>query len=301
MLREVVETLEAIPPGILLDATVGAGGHTAALLERRPDLTCVGLDRDPEALAVAVRRLPDRVRLQQRRFDGLGEALAAWDIDRLTGVLFDLGVSSMQLDDPARGFSYRRSGPIDMRMDPGAELCAARIVNEWPAERLARLLRTCGDEPHARRIAAAVVAARPLRDTAELADAVRTAIPARSRRRGGHPARRTFQALRMAVNEELEQIGPALDQAIAHLAPGGRGVVVSYHSGEDRIVKDTLGEAATGGCACPPRLPCACGAAGCIRLLNRRAQRPGAAEVQGNPRARSARMRAFEKLEVSPS
>ncbi len=301
MLREVVEALEPIPPGVLLDATIGAGGHTAALLERRPDLTCVGLDRDPEALAIAAQRLPDRVRLQQGRFDDLSEALVEWDISCLAGVLFDLGVSSMQLDDPGRGFSYRRAGPIDMRMDPGAALCAAQIVNEWPAGRLARLLHRYGDEPHAPRIAGAVVAARPLRDTVELAEVVRSAIPARSRRRGGHPAKRTFQALRIAVNDELEQIRSALVQAIDHLVPRGRGVVVSYHSGEDRIVKDALRDAATGGCTCPARLPCVCGAVECIHLLTRRAQRPGAVEVQDNPRSRSARLRSFEKLEVSRS
>ena len=301
MLREVVETLGAVPTGILLDATIGAGGHTAALLERRPDLTCVGLDRDPGALAMAAKRLPDRVRLRQRRFDGLGEALVEWDIDGLAGVLFDLGVSSMQLDDSGRGFSYRRAGPIDMRMDPGTALCAAQIVNEWPTERLARLLRRYGEEPHAQRVARAVVARRPLRDTVELAEAVRSAIPARSRRRGGHPAKRTFQALRIAVNDELEQIHSALTEAIGFLVPRGRGVVLSYHSGEDRIVKETLREAATGGCTCPPRLPCACGAVGHIRLLGRRAQRPDVAEVQANPRSRSARMRAFEKLEVPES
>ena len=298
MLREVVETLEPIPAGVLLDATVGAGGHAAALLERRPDLTCVGLDRDPDALAIAARRLAGRVRLQQRRFDGLSEALAEWDIGSLAGVLFDLGVSSMQLDDPGRGFSYRRAGPIDMRMDPAAALCAGQIVNEWPAGRLAHVLRRYGDEPHAQRIARAVVAGRPLGDTVELAEVVREAVPARSRRRGGHPARRTFQALRIAVNDELEQLPSALGQAIGHLAPRGRGVVVSYHSGEDRIVKDTLADAATGGCSCPARLPCVCGAEASIRLLGRGARRPGAAEVQENPRSRSARLRAFEKLEV---
>ncbi|MCY3924473.1 MAG: 16S rRNA (cytosine(1402)-N(4))-methyltransferase RsmH [bacterium] len=300
MLREVVEALEEIPTGIFLDATVGAGGHASALLERRPDLTCVGLDRDPEALAMAARRLPDGVRLAQRRFDALGEALAGWDVGCLAGALFDLGASSMQLDDPGRGFSYRRGGPIDMRMDPTSGPCAAGIVNEWPAERLAGLLRGYGDEPNARRIARAVAANRPLRDTAELAEVVCSAVPPRRRRRGGHPAKRTFQALRIAVNDELAQIRPALSEVIGLLAPKGRGVVLSYHSGEDRIVKETLGEAA-GGCTCPPRLPCVCGAVKCIALLGRRARRPAAAEVQANPRSRSARLRAFEKLEATQS
>ena len=298
MVREVAELLEPIPGGVLLDATVGAGGHTAALLERRPDLSFVGLDRDPAALAIAARRLPGTVRLCRRRFSDLRGALSELGISALSGVIFDLGVSSMQLDTATRGFSYRAAGPIDMRMDPDAALCAAQIVNEWPAERLASLLRRYGDEPHARGIARAIVARRPLRDTAELAEVVRAAIPARHRRHGGHPAKRSFQALRIAVNEELEEIGPALEQAIEHLVPRGRGVVLSYHSGEDRLVKHALGAAAAGGCTCPSRLPCVCGAVPCIRLLSRRSRRPDPCETQRNPRASSARLRSFEKLQV---
>ncbi|MCY3561346.1 MAG: 16S rRNA (cytosine(1402)-N(4))-methyltransferase RsmH [bacterium] len=294
MAREVTEALAPIPAGVLLDATLGAGGHTAALLERRPDLSFVGLDRDPSALAAAARRLPSRVRMRQCRFVDLSAVLADLGIAELAGVLFDLGVSSMQIDDPDRGFSYRTAGPIDMRMDPAAPSAAA-IVNEWPAERLASLLSDFGDEPHSRRIAQAIVARRPLGDTLELAEVVRAAVPARHRRRG-HPAKRSFQALRIAVNDELAQIPPALTQAIDRLAPAGRGVVLSYHSGEDRLVKDTLVAAAVGGCACPPRLPCVCGAVGRIRLLSRGAARPGPAETSRNPRAASARLRAFEKL-----
>lgn len=296
MLREVVEDLEPIPPGVIVDATVGAGGHSAALLEARPDLICVGLDADPAALALAGRRLPAHVRLCRSRFDELGEALTELGIAAISGVLFDLGVSSMQLDSPERGFSYRRPGPIDMRMDPGSSLSAAQIVNEWPEERLSGLLRAYGDERHARRIAGAVVAARPLQDTLQLAEVVRAAVPARDRRRGGHPAKRSFQALRIAVNGELDQIRPALVQAIDRLAPDGRGVVLSYHSGEDRIVKETLRDAETGGCTCPPRLPCVCGASARIRLLTRRPRRPGRSETERNPRSASARLRSFEKL-----
>ena len=251
MVREVVEVLEAIPSGVFLDATVGAGGHAAAVLERRPDLTCVGLDRDPQALAAASRRLPRDVSLLRRRFDRLGEVLGGLGVTRLAGVLFDFGVSSMQLDTPGRGFSYRHAGRIDMRMDPESDLCAARIVNEWPVERLGALLRHYGDEPHALRIARAIAARRPLGDTLELAEVIRSAIPARDRRRGGHPAKRSFQALRIAVNEELDQIRPALTQAVDHLAPCGRGVVLSYHSGEDRIAKDVLARAAGEGCGLP--------------------------------------------------
>ena len=299
MVREVTEVLEPIPAGVLVDATVGAGGHTAALLERRPDLRFVGLDRDPSALSAAARRLPDDVRLLRCSYAALGAVLAESGVGPLSGVIFDLGVSSMQLDTAARGFSYRAAGPIDMRMDPDAELSAAQIVNEWPVERLASLLRRYGDEPHARRIARAIVARRPLPDTVALAEVVRSAIPARDRRRGGHPARRSFQALRIAVNDEIAQIAPALTQAIERLVPDGRGVVLSYHSGEDRVVKDTLAAAAAGGCACPPRLPCVCGAVPSIRLLSRRPARPAAEETRRNPRASSARLRSFQKLRVA--
>ncbi|MCY4630817.1 MAG: 16S rRNA (cytosine(1402)-N(4))-methyltransferase RsmH [bacterium] len=299
MVREVTEVLEPIPTGVFLDATVGAGGHTAALAECRPDLRFVGLDRDPAALAAAARRLAGGVRLAQCSFADLGEALARLGVDALSGVIFDLGVSSMQLDTAGRGFSYRAAGPIDMRMDPGATLCAAHIVNEWPVERLVRLLKEYGDEPRARGIARAIVARRPLHDTVELAEVVRAAIPARHRRRGGHPAKRSFQAIRIAVNDELSQIAPALTHAIGRLVPRGRGVVLSYHSGEDRLVKDTLAHAVTGGCACPPKLPCVCGAAGCIRLLSGRVARPDQCEIQRNPRASSARLRSFEKLPVA--
>jgi len=299
MVREVSEVLEPIPPGVLVDATVGAGGHTAALLDLRPDLRFVGLDRDPAALSAAGRRLPEDVRLLRCSYAELGAVLAGLGVGSLSGVIFDLGVSSMQLDTAARGFSYRAAGPIDMRMDPTAELSAAQIVNEWPVERLASLLRRYGDEPHAQRIARAIVARRPLPDTVALAEVVRSAIPARDRRRGGHPAKRSFQALRIAVNDEIAQIAPALTQAIDRLAPDGRGVVLSYHSGEDRVVKDTLAAAASGGCACPPRLPCVCGAVPSIRLLSRRPVRPAAEETRRNPRASSARLRSFQKLRAA--
>ncbi len=299
MLREVTELLEPIPAGVFLDATVGLGGHTAALLKRRPDLSFVGLDRDPAAVAIAARRLRAGVRLQQRPFVELGKALDELGVSDLSGVLFDLGVSSLQLDTPRRGFSYRAAGPIDMRMDPGSPLCAAQIVNEWPLERLVGLLREYGDESHARGIARALVAQRPLRDTVQLAEVVRSAIPARHRRRGGHPARRSFQALRIAVNEELAQITPALREAINRLIPRGRGVVLSYHSGEDVLVKQLLADAVAGGCTCPARLPCVCDAVPRVRLLTRGAARPESGEVQSNPRAKSARLRSFEKLEIA--
>jgi len=214
----------------------------------------------------------------------------------VAAVLFDLGVSSAQLDVAERGFSYRFDAPLDMRMDRDEPLSAADVVNDYEEVRLATLLARLGDERFARRIAGAIVAARPIRTTAELADVVRSAIPAPARRRGPHPARRTFQALRIAVNNELEILPSALDQSLEMLVPQGRCVVLAYHSGEDRIVKDRFTEAATGGCVCPPGLPCACGAQPIVRHLGRKGRKPRPEEVAVNRRAESARLRAVERL-----
>lgn len=299
MVAEIGSVLGAVPPGIVVDATVGGGGHAEALLAARPDLQVVGLDQDPIALDAAGRRLArfgDRVTLRRTRFDRVVEVVRSLGHDEVAGVLFDLGVSSPQLDRPERGFSYRAAGPLDMRMDPDARRTADDVVNGYSAAELARVLREHGDERFAGRIAAAIVAARPVRDTAALAEIVRDAIPAAARRTGGHPAKRTFQALRIEVNAELEILAGALDDAIALLGPGGRIAVLAYHSGEDRIVKERLRAAATGGCTCPPGLPCACGAVPVVRLLKRGAWKPSAAEVAANPRAESARLRAAERL-----
>lgn len=300
MAAEVVELLSPVPPGWVVDATLGGGGHASALLGARDDLRVLGLDQDPDALAAATARLAsfgDRVRTVRSRFDRLAEVVdVAVGADPVVGVLFDLGVSSPQLDRAERGFSYRLDAPLDMRMDPDAALTAAEVVNDYPVERLARVLRDLGDERFADRIARAVVAARPVRTTGELAEIVRDAIPAAARRRGGHPAKRTFQAVRIEVNAELDVLPTALQAAIDVLAPGGRVVVLAYHSGEDRLVKAALRTAETGGCTCPPNLPCVCGAVPTVRLLRRGARRPSAAEVASNPRAESARLRAAEKL-----
>jgi 16S rRNA (cytosine1402-N4)-methyltransferase len=239
----------------------------------------------------------DRVRLRRARFDQLAEIVGEEGTGAVAGVLFDLGVSSPQFDRPGRGFSYRGEGPLDMRMDPSQPASAADVVNGAGEERLARILAEYGDERFARRIARAIVAARPLATTTELADVVAGAIPAPARRRGGHPARRTFQAIRIEVNQELVVLPPALDQALDLLAPGGRCVVLSYHSGEDRIVKQRFTDAATGGCQCPPQLPCQCGARPTVRIV-RRGVKPPAAEAAANRRAQSARLRAVEKLAV---
>ena len=297
MVAEVVAVLRPVPEGVIVDATLGAGGHAAALLEALPQHSLVGLDRDGEALALAEERLArfgDRVTLRQANFDRLDEV-----VDHpVSALLFDLGVSSMQLDEPGRGFSYRGDGPLDMRADRRQPTTAADVVNGYDEADLARVLARHGEERFARRIARAIVAARPLSTTGQLADVVRDAIPAPARRRGGHPAKRTFQAIRIEVNGELVNLGATLDRALDLLVPGGRCAVLAYHSGEDRIVKDRFAEAATGGCTCPPGLPCVCGAVPRVRLVWRGAQRPGPAELAANPRSESARLRAAEKLEI---
>ncbi|HUB70564.1 MAG TPA: 16S rRNA (cytosine(1402)-N(4))-methyltransferase RsmH [Acidimicrobiales bacterium] len=297
MLGEVLEVFEPLADGVFLDATVGGGGHAGPLLERAPGRRLVGLDRDPEAVAAATAalgRFAGRATVVKARFDQLAEVLSRLGVTGLNGALFDLGVSSPQLDRPSRGFSYRSDGPLDMRMSQGEGASAADLIASSSEEQLARLFALHGEERFARRIAAAVVAGRP-ETTEELARIVSSAVPAAVRRRG-HPAKRVFQALRAAVNEELGSLGPAIDAALGLLSPGGRLVVISYHSGEDRVVKQRLSAAATGGCTCPPGYPCVCGAEPKVRLLNRGARQASAAEQSDNPRARSARLRSAEAL-----
>ncbi len=302
MVDEVVDTLRPVPPGWVVDATVGGGGHATAILRALPQHQLLGLDRDDVALAAAGEALEpfgSRVRLHRVRFDALGEAMEAVDVETISAALFDLGVSSPQLDDAERGFSYRSDAPLDMRMDRRQARSAADVVNGADEAELRRLLRTYGDERFAPRIAKAIVAARPITTTGRLAEVVRDAIPAPARRRGGHPAKRTFQAIRIEVNGELDALPVALDTAIDRLVPGGRLAVLSYHSGEDRIVKDRMREAATGGCTCPPGMPCGCGATPTVRELRPLKRRPSAAEIAENRRAESAILRAVEKLEVA--
>jgi 16S rRNA (cytosine1402-N4)-methyltransferase len=300
MLDEIVELFATVPPGVYVDATLGGAGHAAAVLDAAPQLTLIGLDQDPMALAAAgtaLTRFGDRAALVRRRFDDLAAVLDEWGIESVSAVLFDLGVSSPQLDRAERGFSYRAEAALDMRMDPDGPVTAADIVNEWSERDLARLFREHGEHRFAGRIAGRLVAARPFATTTELAEAVRAAIPAATRRTGGHPARRVFQALRVAVNEELDVLPVALDAALAHLAPGGRLAVLAYHSGEDRIVKDRFRRAATGGCTCPPGMPCVCGAQPTVRLMTRGARKPSATEISTNHRAESARLRAVEGVQ----
>jgi 16S rRNA (cytosine1402-N4)-methyltransferase len=305
MRDEIVDVFSTVPPGVVVDATLGGGGHSAALLESRPDLSVLGIDRDPAAIAAATERLAPfggRFTAVRGRFDQFRQLLkdhlpmnrtTASDAG-LSGALFDLGVSSPQLDRPERGFSYRDDGPLDMRMDPDAPWSASDVVNGYDVDQLARVLRRYGDERFAARIARAIVASRPIESTGHLAAIVTEAIPAATRRRGGHPAKRTFQAIRVEVNAELEQLPSALDAAIESTAPGGRIAVLSYHSGEDRIVKDRF-RRATGECECPPGLPCVCGAVQTVRLV-RTPRRPTPAEREANRRADSARLRVAERM-----
>ncbi|GIU83291.1 MAG: ribosomal RNA small subunit methyltransferase H [Acidimicrobiales bacterium] len=297
---EVVDALSNVPPGLVIDATVGGGGHAEAILRNRGDLRIVGLDLDPRAVEYAAERLervaPGRARVRQGRADEMERVLEELgETGPVTGVLFDLGVSSAQLRDPRRGFSYHAEGPLDMRMDPTQELTAADVVNEYDVERLEDVIRRWGDERHARRIAATIAKARPIKSTTELARVVASAVPASDRRRG-HPARRTFQAIRIEVNGELVHLGEAVDTAIDLLAVEGRCLAITYHSGEDRIVVDRFKRAVKGGCLCPAASPCVCGATPKAKWVSRKPTRPSQAEVESNPRARSARLRMVERV-----
>jgi 16S rRNA (cytosine1402-N4)-methyltransferase len=299
MVEEIVALFAGAPAGVVLDGTVGGGGHARAILEAHPHLSVVGLDQDPDAVEAATAALAPfgaRAQVVRNRFDRAGELLDDLGVAVLSGALLDLGVSSWQLDQAARGFSYRGDGPLDMRMDPEAPTSAADIVNTWSVRDLTRLIAANGEGRFAGRIVRSLVAARPVTTTGQLAEVVRDAIPAAARRTGGHPARRVFQALRIAVNEELDVLPGTLDTLIGRLAAGGRIAVLAYHSGEDRIVKDRLRYAATGGCVCPPGLPCVCGAEPTVRLISRGARRPAEEEVGANRRAESARLRAAERL-----
>ncbi|MDT4965050.1 MAG: rRNA (cytosine1402-N4)-methyltransferase [Pseudonocardiales bacterium] len=291
-------------PAVVVDATLGLGGHAEALLAAHPQLTLVGLDRDPTALERSGERLArfaPRTHLVHAVYDEMPEVLDRLGLPGVDGILFDLGVSSMQLDLAERGFAYAKDAPLDMRMDPGGEVTAADVVNTYPVPRLARVLREYGEERFALRVAQAIDRARrlaPLNSTAELAELVRNAIPAATRRHGGHPAKRTFQALRIEVNGELDSLRTAMPDALAALRVGGRIVVLSYHSLEDRIVKQSL--AALAKDTTPPGLPVALAERGPqLRLIGRSGEPASDAEIEANPRAASARLRAAERIRES--
>jgi 16S rRNA (cytosine1402-N4)-methyltransferase len=286
---------------VMVDATLGRAGHASALLSQHPGLTLIGVDADDAAIEESRETLAPyagRVTLVQARYDALGEILAGLGYPHVTGVLFDLGVSSPQLDDPDRGFAYSYDAPLDMRMDRTGALTAADVVNTYSAARLAQVLREYGEERFARRIADALVRERskaPLTSTMRLSEIVRDSIPAPARRTGGNPAKRTFQALRIEVNGELDALRRALPVALDALAVGGRIVVLAYHSLEDREVKRALAAAAAD--TTPPGLPVQLASGRPrFRLLTRGAERPGDAELAANPRAASARLRAAERV-----
>jgi 16S rRNA (cytosine1402-N4)-methyltransferase len=307
MLERVAELLApALQPAgaVLVDATLGRAGHARALLEAHPGLHLIGIDADATAIEMSRRALIEftgRVVLIQAVYDELPRVLADAGQQTVQGVLFDLGVSSPQLDDPERGFAYAYDAPLDMRMNQGAELTAAEVLNTYPADRLARVLREYGEERYARRIADAVVRERalaPLRTTGRLVEIVRQSIPAPARRSGGNPAKRTFQALRIEVNGELDALARALPAALDSIAVGGRIVALAYHSLEDRAVKHELSvrSADSTPAGLPVSLP---GARPRFRLLTRGAERPAAAELAANPRAASARLRAAERIRAA--
>ena len=302
LLDECIEALNVRPGGIYLDGTLGGAGHSLEIAKRLTTGRLIGVDRDPAALEAAGQRLAaymDRVTLVHSKFRALGTILDELGIGSVDGMLFDLGVSSPQLDDGSRGFSYMSDAPLDMRMDPGDSLTAREIVNTWPREELRRILFEFGEERYAPLIAAAIERRReqkPIETTLELVDVIRSAMPPQALREKQHPAKRSFQAIRIAVNDELSSVSDAMHAAIDRLSPGGRLAVITFHSLEDRIVKNAM-QAAARGCTCPPEFPvCVCGKKPKIRILTRKPVVSGERELAGNPRARSAKLRAAEKL-----
>ena len=301
LLDECIEALAIRPDGVYVDGTLGRAGHSLEIVRRLDAGRLIALDRDETALAAARERLAeymDRVTLVHSNFSRLGEVLDELGVDAADGMLFDLGVSSPQLDDAQRGFSYKQDAPLVMRMDRGAPLTARQLVNTCGFEELRRILFEYGEERYAPQIARAICAARekkPIETTLELAELIRGAMPAKALREKQHPAKRSFQAIRIAVNDELGELSPMLDAAQSHLKPGGRLAVITFHSLEDRIVKQKLKELSTG-CICPPEFPvCVCGRTPKLRLVSRKPIVPSQRELDGNPRSRSAKLRVAEK------
>ncbi len=301
--EEVIHWLDPQPGGVFLDGTLGGAGHARLILDRTPASRLIGVDRDPAALAYAAQVLApygDRVSLHHAEFDQAAALLAQLGIDGLDGMLLDLGVSSHQLDTPERGFSFRHEAPLDMRMNPQVGMTAAEVVNQFEEGPLRQLFFDFGEERYSRRIAARIVAQRrqaPLTTTTQLADLVRDAVPGGHRPDRIHPATRVFQALRIYVNDELGQVKRGVDAAIDLLKPGGRLVVISFHSLEDRIVKQ-LFRARAQGCICPPRLPvCQCRHQPDVELLTRKGVKASAGEIEMNQRSRSAILRAVKRCQ----
>ncbi len=303
LLKEVLESLSLKPGGIYVDGTLGGGGHAGGILgATSPDGVLVGIDRDDDALAESRRVLEPfgrRAILVKGNYADLGDILAGLGIDRVDGIVLDLGVSSHQLEAAERGFSFSKPAPLDMRMDREASTTARELVNRADARELQRILRDYGEELMAGRIARAIVERRktaPIERTDELAGLIASAMPARMRHGRIHPATRSFQALRIAVNDELTSLHRGIASGIDSLKEGGRFAVITFHSLEDRMVKDLFRDASRG-CTCPPDLPvCACGGKPRLRVIARRPIRPGEAEMERNPRARSAKLRTAERI-----
>lgn len=302
LLQECINGLNIDPTGTYVDATLGRAGHSREIARRLTTGRLICIDRDQAALDAAPGRLEglmDRVTLVHGNFGDLADILDRLKLDKLSGVLADLGVSSPQLDDASRGFSYMADAPLDMRMDQSEALTARTVVNEWPQEEIRRILFQFGEERYAPAIAAAIVRARekaPIETTLELVDIIRSAMPAHALREKQHPAKRSFQAIRIAVNDELSAADKLIQAAVPALAPGGRLAIISFHSLEDRIVKNAFAAFAKG-CTCPPDFPvCVCGKKPVIRLVNKKPIVSGEEELNENARARSAKLRVAEKL-----
>ena len=302
LLNECIENLNIKPSGIYLDGTLGMGGHSYQIASCLTTGRLICIDRDETAIERAGKRLApfaDKITLVHGNFCDAAQILDSLNIPEVDGMLFDLGVSSPQLDETWRGFSYMHDAPLDMRMDSEDSLSAYDVVNTWTEDMLNRILWDYGEERYARRITNAILAARatkPIESTLELVDIIKSAMPAAALREKQHPAKRSFQAIRIAVNGELDALPPMLEAAVSHLNAGGRLAVISFHSLEDRIIKKTMQELATG-CTCPPEFPvCVCGKKPKIRLVSRKPIVSGEAELAENPRARSAKLRVAEKL-----
>ena len=303
LLDACIQALNIRPDGIYVDGTLGRAGHSMEIARRLTTGRLICIDRDQAAIdAARVRLAPwlDRVTLVRSNFSELGEILSGAGVSGADGMLFDLGVSSPQLDDASRGFSYMQDAPLDMRMDTSAPLSAYEVVNTWSQEELRRILYEYGEERYAPAIAKAIVRVRetaPVNTTLELVEIIRGAMPPAALREKQHPAKRSFQAIRIAVNGELDALPPMLEAAVDGLNPGGRLAVITFHSLEDRIVKRTLADLAKG-CTCPPEFPvCVCGRKPRVRLVNRKPVTADGAELADNPRARSAKLRVAEKCD----
>ena len=302
LLRECIENLNIRPDGIYLDGTLGLGGHSFEIASRLTSGRLIGIDRDETAIARAERRLApfaERVTLVHGNFSDACDILDELGIEGVDGMLFDLGVSSPQLDEAERGFSYMQDAPLDMRMDGSAALTAYEVVNSWPEERLNRIFWDYGEERYARRITAAIARARdqkPIETTMELVALIKSALPAQALREKQHPAKRSFQAIRIAVNDELGEVERMIATAPDKLNPGGRLCVISFHSLEDRIVKSGIA-ARENGCTCPREAPvCTCGFVRTLRSVSRKPILPSEEEIERNPRARSAKLRVAERV-----